>query len=109
MGIRPGVVRNPTTPQKAAGIRRDPPRSLPVANGPSPQARATAAPPLEPPQVCVNFQGLRVAPKTALYVLAPAPNSGVFVLPINIPPAFFNRSTIRASSWGTKCSKIFDP
>ena len=50
-----------------------------------------------------------MAPNTALNVLAPAPNSGVFVLPITIAPAAFSRSTTRPSASGTWCSKIFDP
>jgi hypothetical protein len=58
-----------------------------------PVASATAAPPLEPPQVSAVFHGLRVAPKTALKVLPPAPNSGVLVLPTTIAPARLRRST----------------
>src|SRR3989337_3449646 len=80
-GIRPGVVRKPTTPQKAAGVRREPPRSEPWAIGPMPVASATAAPPLEPPQVSAGFHGFRVAPNTALQVLPPGPNSGGLGLP----------------------------
>ena len=38
------------------------------------------------PGVFVRSYGLRVAPKTALNVCEPAPNSGVFVLPITIAP-----------------------
>src|SRR5688572_33447320 len=75
-GTSPGVVRNPTTPQNAAGVRSEPPRSEPWAMGPIPVASATPAPPLEPPQVRAGSQGFRVAPKTALKVLPPAPNSG---------------------------------
>src|ERR1700754_5120186 len=86
-GIRPGVVRNPTPPQKAAGTRSDPPRSDPWAIGPIPVATATAAPPLEPPHVSSGFHGLRVAPNIALNVFPPAPNSGVFVLPTTMAPA----------------------
>ena len=74
-----------------------------------PVARATAAPPLEPPHVRARFQGFRVAPKTALIVLPPAPNSGVLVLPTTIAPAAFRRSTTSASSAGTWCSKTFEP
>ena len=74
-----------------------------------PVASATAPPPVEPPQVSAGFQGLRVAPKTALKVLAPAPYSGVLVLPITIAPAAFSRSTTSPSSSGTWCSKIFEP
>ena len=74
-----------------------------------PVARATAAPPLEPPQVSAGFHGLRVAPKTALKVLPPAPNSGVLVLPTTIAPAALSRWTTSASSSGTSCSWTFEP
>src|SRR5579883_1188621 len=53
-GTRPGAVRNPTTPQNAAGLRSEPPISLPLAIGVIPQASATAAPPLDPPQVLLR-------------------------------------------------------
>jgi len=66
-----------------------------------PVASATAAPPLEPPHVSARFQGLRVAPNTALNVLPPAPNSGVLVLPTTMAPEAFNRATVSASSAGT--------
>ena len=52
-GTLPGDGRNPTTLQKFAGLRNDPPRSLPSAMGCIPHARAAAAPPLLPPQVLV--------------------------------------------------------
>ena len=55
----------------------------------------------EPPQVSAGSHGLRVAPKTALNVFAPAPNSGVFVLPTMIAPAARRRSTSSASTSGT--------
>src|SRR5438552_179629 len=53
-GTRPIDGRKPTTLQNAAGLRREPPASEPSATGTSPQARATAAPPEEPPQVLVR-------------------------------------------------------
>ena len=81
-GTRPGLGRRPTTEQKLAGILRLPPRSLPVASQTCPDARATAEPPDEPPQVIRVSHGFRVLPKTSLKVLAPAPNSGVLDLPI---------------------------
>src|SRR3984893_4332126 len=43
----------PTTLQNAAGLRREPPVSEPLATGTIPQANATAAPPEDPPQVFV--------------------------------------------------------
>jgi hypothetical protein len=82
VGTRPGEGRKPTTEQKLAGLRSDPPRSLPSAMGSMPQASATAAPPLDPPQVFDRSQGLRVGPKMGLNVCDPAPNSGVLVLPM---------------------------
>ncbi len=42
-------------------------------------------------------------------VLAPAPNSGVLVLPSTMAPAAFRRATTSASSSGTWCSKILLP
>src|SRR5579863_8486325 len=75
-GTRPIDGRKPATLQKAAGLRSEPPLSVPVATGTSPHARATAAPPEEPPQVFVRSQGLWVAPKTVLKVCEPEPNSG---------------------------------
>src|SRR5262245_17348676 len=81
-GIRPGVVRKPTTPQNEAGPRSEPPRSVPSASGHMPVARAAAEPLLDPPAVRVRSQGLRVAPKTAFTVFGPKANSGVLVLPI---------------------------
>ena len=51
LGTRPGDGRMPTTLQNAAGLRSDPPVSLPSAIGTMPQASATAAPPLLPPHV----------------------------------------------------------
>ena len=74
---RPGEGRMPTTPQKLAGLRSEPPRSEPCATQAMPVASATAAPPEEPDADRAVFQGLRVTPKTSLKVWAPAPNSGV--------------------------------
>src|SRR3982751_4677370 len=77
---RPMLGRMPTTPQKAAGLRRLPPMSEPCATQAMPVASATAAPPDEPAADLDVSHGLRVAPNTSLKVLAPAPNSGVFDL-----------------------------
>ena len=92
-GTRPGEVRKPTTLVHAEGLRSDPPMSVPSASGSIPQATATAAPPLLPPQVRSVAYGFFVAPNTALKVWDPAPNSGVLVLPMMIAPAALSRST----------------
>ena len=57
----PGVVRKPDDAaegRRASGASRR--VSEPWASGPMPVASATAAPPLEPPQVSAGFHGLRV-------------------------------------------------
>ena len=97
LGTRPGDGRKPTTLQNAAGLRSEPPVSLPSAIGTMPHASATAAPPLLPPHVLPRSYGLRVAPNTALKVCEPAPNSGVLVLPSVTAPAARMRVTMRAS------------
>src|SRR5665213_4122130 len=67
-GTRPDEGRKPTTLQNAAGLRSEPPVSVPLTTGANPQANETAAPPEEPPHVFVRSYGLRVAPKTLLNV-----------------------------------------
>jgi hypothetical protein len=49
VGTRPTLGRSPTTLQKDAGLRSEPPMSLPSASGTMPLASAAAAPPLDPP------------------------------------------------------------
>ena len=52
----------PTSPQQAAGMRSEPPPSLPCAIGTIPDATAAAAPPEEPPGVRAVSHGLRAGP-----------------------------------------------
>src|SRR5690348_2136328 len=54
---RPRDGLRPTTPQQLAGMRIEPPPSLPSAIAPIPAAIAAAAPPLDPPAVCAGFHG----------------------------------------------------
>src|SRR6059058_5020318 len=97
-GMRPHDALNPKMPANEAGIRIEPPPSVPMWSGPRPAAAAAEAPPLEPPGVRSRFQGLRVMPKTRLCVAPIQPKVGVLVLPSMIAPAVFMRSTIGASS-----------
>src|SRR5437879_12478074 len=87
-------------PHQAAGLRIDPPPSVPIASGPRPAATAAPAPPEEPPGVWPRLHGLRVAPKRRLSVTPTQPSVGVFVLPSMIAPAAFRRSTGGAASGG---------
>jgi hypothetical protein len=50
-GSRARVGFNPNSPQLEAGIRTEPPPSLPWASGTMPAATAAPLPPLEPPDV----------------------------------------------------------
>src|ERR1700741_5391701 len=63
-----------------------------------PQAAATAAPPLEPPGVLPESQGLRVMPVSGESVTPFQPNSGVVVLPSSTAPDSRSRATEGASS-----------
>src|SRR3984957_12224134 len=99
--MRPGVGRRPTIPQKAAGRRTDPPKSVPWAIGTIPVATATAEPPDDPAGLSAGFHGLRVGPNSALLVLAPQANSGVLVLASTMAPATLSRRTTSSSSLGT--------
>ena len=82
-------------------MRKLPPVSDPVQIGAIPVANATAEPPEDPPQIRDGSNGLPVAPNTAFLVLAPAPNSGVLVLPITMAPAARRAAMMRSSSAGT--------
>src|SRR5688572_33460781 len=83
----------PTSPQKPAGMRMDPPPSPPLAMVTSPPATAAALPAEDPPVVRVGSQGLRVMPwRRDTDTLSP-PNSLAVVDPTETTPAPVSRST----------------
>ncbi len=88
-------------PQHEAGIRIEPPPSVPCAAGAIPVTTATDAPPLDPPGDRVVSQGFRQTPFSWDSVTAVIPSSGVFVLPITTKPACFSRRTTATSKSGT--------
>src|SRR5579883_1863932 len=94
----------PTRPQQAAGIRIEPPPSLPSAIEFIPAARETAAPPLEPPAVYCGFHGLRAVGHKPPSVTGRPPNSGIVVLPSRMPPAAAMRDAYSWSVGGMKFS-----
>ena len=83
---RPREGRRPTRPQQAAGMRMEPPPSLPAAMGTMPAATAAAAPPLEPPGVRPRSQGLQARPCSAESLTALSASSGRLVLPKTTSP-----------------------
>src|SRR5262249_34046399 len=61
-GSSPYLGLSPTTPQYAAGIRTEPPVSVPRARSHTPAATSAAEPPEDPPEVRDGSRGLRVSP-----------------------------------------------
>ncbi len=101
VGTIPKLGRWPKTPQNAAGMRMEPPRSLPSSRAERPALIATAEPPEEPPAVRDGSHGLFVVPKAALYVWMSIARVERFVLPKTIAPAALSRATAFASRSGT--------
>src|ERR1700760_2831862 len=98
-GTRPKLALKPKVPVKAAGMRIEPPPSVPSANGVIPAATEAAQPALEPPGVSERSSGLRVTPVSGESPTGLQPNSLVVVLPIRIAPAARARSTDGASTF----------
>src|SRR5690606_41548980 len=80
--IRPRVALSPTSPHAEAGMRIEPPPSLPCATGTTPAATAAAAPPLEPPAAPDNPHGVRPggAKAGSAYVGNPQPRASVLAI-----------------------------
>src|SRR3954454_13796771 len=85
-------------PQNAAGMRIEPPASVPTASGQTPANTAAPLPPLLPPGVRSRSHGLRLTPVSGESVAPFQPNSGVVVLPKNNAPAARSRAGTGASS-----------
>ena len=83
----------PTTPQRLAGWRIEPPVSEPSESVTSPAATAAADPPEEPPGTLVVSHGLFVRWKAEDSVEEPNANSSMFVLPTGVAPASSMRWT----------------
>ena len=106
---RPRAGFSPTSPQHAAGIRIEPPPSLPCAIGTIPAATAAAAPPLEPPGVRSSAHGFAVGPNRRGSVVGRIPFSGMFVLPTITNPAARSRATQNASTAETTSTHRSEP
>src|SRR5690606_30696595 len=67
-GTRPAVVLRPTNPFQAAGMRTEPPVSVPIEPAQRPRARATPAPDDEPPgaRSIVSSKALAGVPQAGL-------------------------------------------
>ena len=99
--MRPREGFSANRPQQAAGMRSEPPPSLPEAMGTTPAATAAAEPPLEPPLVREGSQGLFTRPKARESLTALRPNSGMLVLAKITSPASSRRCSTAACTAGT--------
>src|SRR5690606_32741195 len=99
----------PKMPQAAAGMRIDPPVSLPVARATTRAATAAAEPPLDPPGERSGSRGFRAGPAWLLAVVAPKANWWVLVLPMDTAPAAARRRTTAASRPASKPARMEDP
>jgi hypothetical protein len=91
------VAFSPTVPQYDAGIRIDPPVSLPIAMKTMSAATAAPDPPLEPPGIRSVLQGFRTGPKWGLADVIPYASSCMLSFPTLTAPASSNLRTTVAS------------
>src|SRR4029079_3857497 len=106
--MRPYVGFTPTTPQKAAGCRTDPPVSEPSAIGVIPAATAAAEPPDDPPATQRTSRGLRVGPNALFSVDEPIANSSMLVLATTSAPLARSLVIAVASNGLEYPARIFD-
>src|SRR4029077_11810030 len=107
--MRPSETRRPTTPLKRAGMRTEPPISLPWAIGPIPVAMAAPAPPLDPPADSVGARGFKVRPCNALSAKMRIEKAGVFVRPMITAPARLRLATTGLSAVAMLSRKATTP
>ena len=108
--IRPRVVLRPATPHAAAGMRTEPPVSVPRATSASPSATATAEPDEEPPGTRPGSSGLTGVPVCSLTPSANQHSSLRFVLPMTRPPDRRTAATQAASAAaGPESSRLRAP
>src|SRR5690606_12694244 len=98
-GTRPKVGFMPTTPVYCAGMRLEPPSSVPTAANAIAPATATAEPALEPPgvHVPVRSYGFSTCPVWLLVPLPRYAKSSAAVLPSTTAPPARSRVTSIAS------------
>src|SRR5437588_11793148 len=71
MSTLPKAGLNPATPHSHAGMRIEPPVSLPIAQSHIPAATAAADPPQDPPATPAGPRGCRTVPSRGLPLVPP--------------------------------------
>src|SRR5579863_723063 len=103
--MRPYAVLRPARPQQAAGMRIDPPVSVPNATSASPVATATADPDDDPPGSRRGSSGLTGVPDQWLMPLADQHSSVSPVLPtIRAPASRADETTAASATAGSAIS-----
>src|SRR5690606_34291809 len=92
-----------------AGMRIDPPVSVPSDAIDIWDATAAPDPPLEPPGIFVRSHGFLHGPKCGLVVVAPHAYSCILSLPVNVTPDIFSFETTVASKSATNSLWMLDP
>ena len=105
----PYVGRSAVTPLSAAGIRTEPPVSVPSAARHRSAPSAAPEPPLEPPGMRAASQALAQVPKWGLSLVAPKASSCMLVLPTITAPAERSRRATTASRRGTRSRNQAEP
>src|SRR5277367_4009967 len=95
-------------PQELAGLRTEPPVSVPSASGNIPAQTPAPEPDDEPPGWWAGFQGLRAGGKGRSKLGPPRANSCVASLPRMTAPAWRSLDTTTASAVLMLSSKIFE-
>ena len=95
-------------PQAAAGMRIEPPVSVPMVASAMPAATLAADPPLDPPGDRDGSCGLRAGPNAESSFVVPNANSCRLVLPTNTAPAWRRCATVGASRSATWPSRTRD-
>src|SRR4051794_3621940 len=95
-------------PHAAAGLRIDPPVSVPRVAGENPAATAAADPDDEPAGEWSRFHGLRAGGNSTSHDGPPCANYHVAFLPSSTPPAAASFSWQRESRVGTLSASSFD-
>src|SRR5919112_27500 len=95
-------------PLAAAGLRIEPPVSVPSVAGANPAATAAPEPDDDPAGEWSRFHGLRAGGNSTSQEGPPCANSQVAFLPSSTPPAAERRSCASQSSAGTWSASSLD-
>src|SRR5437588_12189327 len=95
-------------PHAAAGMRMEPPVSVPIVASAMPAATLAADPPLDPPGDRDGSCGLRAGPNAESSLVVPNANSCRFVLPMKMTPAWRRCAIAGAAGLATRAVRLQD-